>query len=553
VLQINLARLREKRMIKMAAVESEEKEREPFGRSQVDVKRRLSQLFSTPGGTACDEQQVDALVSELARGFLHSQRTGGDLSVGQLLNLFKESQIPGEPSDVADYLNYLGENVIRHSTQTASPRFIGHMTTALPYFVRPFGKLMTALNQNVVKAETSKSFTPYERQALAMIHRLIYNFPDTFYDHHIQNPASTLGLVVSGGTLANVTALWCARNAAFGPAEGFAGVEVEGLPATLQFYGYKGAVIIGSSILHYSIDKAADLLGIGTRGLVKVATDGRGRIDLRALRRVIAECHAQHKYIIALVGVAGATDCGAIDPLPEMAEIAREAGAYFHVDAAWGGSVLFSESHKHKLAGIEMADSVTIDGHKQLYLPMGIGMVALRDPHLARVIEKRARYIIRPGSIDLGKRSPEGSRPAMALFLHGALSIIGLKGYEILIDEGIRKAQYLVDRINARPEFELLMKPEINIVNYRFIPNNLRRPGWQLSPSDNQAINEFNVRLQKAQRRLGNSFVSRTVLDRTRHGDSIVALRAVIANPVTSEADLDAVLDDQVEIAAKLA
>jgi glutamate decarboxylase len=339
-------------MSKMAVVESEVSVRAPFEGPQVDVEEKLSRLFSMPGMAASGEQQADALVSELAQGFLRSERTGSDVGISQLLDLFKESKVPGEPSDVISYINYLRENVVRHSTQTSSPRFIGHMTTALPYFVRPFGKLMTAMNQNMVKAETSKSFTLYERQALAMIHRLIYNFSDTFYDRHIQSLESTLGLVVSGGTLANVTALWCARNAALCPADGFDGVEIEGLPAALQFYGYKGAVIIGSSTLHYSIDKATDLLSIGSRGLVKVQTDARGRIDLGALRRAIAECRRQRKCIIALVGVAGATDSGAIDPLPEMAEIAREANIHFHVDAAWGGSVLFSERHKYKLAGI---------------------------------------------------------------------------------------------------------------------------------------------------------------------------------------------------------
>jgi glutamate decarboxylase len=237
--------------------------------------------------------------------------------------------------------------------------------------------------------------------------------------------------------------------------------------------------------------------------------------------------------------------------------VAREAGAHFHVDAAWAGPLLFSRRHRERLAGIELADSVTIDGHKQLYMPMGLGMCVLRDPLAAKAIEKQARYIARAGSVDLGKRALEGSRPGNAMYLHAALHVIGRDGYEALLDEGIRKTRYLADSIRARPEFELLQEPTINILVYRYVPEEFRRAAaaCELSDADNLAIDDFNVRLQKAQRRAGHSFVSRTVISTTRcgTGSPTVALRAVIANPLTTESDIDAVLLDQLGIAARLA
>lgn len=221
-----------------------------------------------------------------------------------------------------------------------------------------------------------------------------------------------------------------------------------------------------------------------------------------------------------------------------------------------GRPTAFSEEHASKLGGIERADSVTIDGHKQLYLPMGIGVLALRDPKLAKAIEKQAPYILRANSIDLGKRSLEGSRPAMSLFLHAALNLLGRAGYEFLIDEGVRKTRHMANVISDRCEFELLIEPEMNILNYRYLPQSHRTRAArnQLTPSDNQFINHCNEQLQKAQRRMGKSFVSRTTLGSTRYGRCvrISVLRSVIANPLTTESDIDSILNEQVKIAAAL-
>ncbi len=143
---------------------------------------------------------------------------------------------------------------------------------------------------------------------------------------------------------------------------------------------------------------------------------------------------------------------------------------------------------------------------------MGIGMVFLRDPYLAASIEKQASYTMRKGSFDLGKRALEGSRPGMALFLHAGLKLIGLKGYEFLIDEGIRKTQYMAARISAMPEFELLAEPDTNLLIYRYAPEQFREAiaNKQLTEKDNEIINNFNEHLQKMQRHIGRTFISRT-------------------------------------------
>jgi len=501
------------------------------------------------------EREADAWVSSATEAFLRDPRISSEAELESLRDDFGSSDIPDLPAELGEYLDGLARGLVRHSVRVSAPRFVGHMTSALPFFMRPLARLMTAMNQNVVKVETSRAGSLHERQALGMLHRLVFGFGEDFYRARMQDDASTLGILASGGTVANLSALWCARNAALGPAEGFGGVEEEGLPAALAFHGFRRGVVIGSELLHYSVAKAMGVLGLGERSVVRVpvGTDLRVRPD--ALERAVRDCRSRGDRVLAVIGIAGTTESGSVDPLREMAGIAREAGAHFHVDAAWGGPLLFSERHRGRLDGIELADSVTIDGHKQLYLPMGIGMVLFRDAGLADAIEKHAKYIIRKGSMDLGRRSLEGSRPAMALFLHAALNLIGRRGYEHLIDEGIRKTSYLADALRSRPEFELLLEPQTNILLYRYLPPEHRaaaRAGG-LTDEDEKSIDAFNARLQRVQRRAGATFVSRTTLKKPGAGVPVVALRAVIANPLTTEADIDAVLADQAEIGSRLA
>src|SRR5690606_17196367 len=133
----------------------------------------------------------------------------------------------------------------------------------------------------------------------------------------------------------------------------------------------------------------------------------------------------------------GTTETGSVDPLHALADLAREYGTHFHVDAAWGAPTLFSSRHRHLLAGIERADSVTLDGHKQLYVPVGAGMLVFKDVKALSAVEHHANYVLRRGSRDIGKHTLEGTRAGMAMLVHSALRIIGRQGYELLIDQGI--------------------------------------------------------------------------------------------------------------------
>ncbi len=512
----------------------------------------LYRIFTVPEAPDSTLGSVDRAITDDVAGFLQNHIVAMERPLEEIEASFSNFAIPEEPTYVSDYTEFVKENLVAQSVHTAAPGFVGHMTSALPYFMLPLTRLMTALNQNLVKVETSKAFTPLERQVLAMLHHLIYRCPDAFYPPWIHNSQAALGTFCSGGTIANTTALWVARNRFFAPEAGFRGIAQEGLAKALRHKGIDGVAVLVSERGHYSLGKAADLLGIGRDNLVKVKTAENNRIDLKALRQECRRLQDQNIRPLALVGIAGTTETGNIDPLEAMADFARELGCHFHVDAAWGGPTLFSETHRHLLAGIDRADSVTIDAHKQLYVPMGAGMVVFKDPTAVSAIEHHAAYILRHGSKDLGSHTLEGSRPGKALLVHGGLSIMGRKGYELLIDLGIERARTFAGLIRQHPDFELTSEPELNILTYRCCPAATQQH-LATAPAAEQArvnalLDQVCQLLQKYQREAGKTFVSRTRLRLACYGEEITVLRSVLANPLTTDDILVSVLAEQCEI-----
>ncbi|MFB1055634.1 pyridoxal-dependent aspartate 1-decarboxylase PanP [Vibrio diabolicus] len=514
----------------------------------------LLKIFTVPEGPDSTLTKIDESLSRNLNQFLREHIVAEEKPLREIEKDFSSAQIPEQPEFVSDHTEHLLDTLVSHSVHTSSPSFIGHMTSALPYFLMPLSKIMIALNQNLVKIETSKAFTPLERQVLGMLHRLIYGQSDTFYDQWMHSANHSLGAFCSGGTIANITALWVARNKALRANGSFKGVEKEGLFKAMKHYGYDGLAVLVSERGHYSLKKAADVLGLGQEGLVAVKTDANNRIIVDDLKAKIVELEKQNIKPIAVIGVAGTTETGNVDPLPEIAEVCQAHGCHFHVDAAWGGATLMSNHHRHLLNGVEMADSVTIDAHKQLYIPMGAGMVLFKDPDAMKSIEHHAQYILRKGSKDLGSHTLEGSRSGMAMLVYAAMHIISRPGYELLIDQSIEKARYFADLIKQQDDFELVSEPELCLLTYRYLPPFIREPLAKAEGSQkeqlNELINELTQFIQKRQRETGKSFVSRTRLnpDQWQRMNTIV-FRVVLANPLTTKEILSSVLDEQREIA----
>ncbi|MFC1235632.1 pyridoxal-dependent aspartate 1-decarboxylase PanP [Vibrio sp. F74] len=513
----------------------------------------LLRIFTIPEAADSALTQIEAKLSQNLNEFLREHIVAEEKPLREIEKDFSEAAIPEVPVFVSDHTQHLLDTLVSHSVHTSAPSFIGHMTSALPYFLMPLSKIMIALNQNLVKIETSKAFTPLERQVLGMLHRLIYQQDDAFYEQWMHSAKHSLGSFCSGGTIANITALWVARNNALKADNEFNGVENEGLFNAMKHYGYEGLAILVSDRGHYSLKKAANILGIGQDSLIPIKTDDNNRLCTQALQEKIAELKQKNIKPFAIIGVAGTTETGNIDPIREIAEISQREGCHFHVDAAWGGATLMSNNHRHLLDGIELADSVTIDAHKQLYIPMGAGMVLFKNPDDMAAIEHHAEYILRKGSKDLGSHTLEGSRSGMAMLVYSSMHIISRPGYELLIDQSIEKAKYFSGLIKQQPDFELISEPELCLLTYRYVPA-LTAKALLVADKDqrkklHRLLNGLTKYVQKRQREEGKTFVSRTKLN-PHNWDKMntIVFRVVLANPLTTKDILQSVLDEQREI-----
>ncbi|PMM43305.1 pyridoxal-dependent aspartate 1-decarboxylase PanP [Vibrio splendidus] len=513
----------------------------------------LLRIFTVPEGPDSTLTQIEDKLSRNLNQFLREHIVAEEKPLREIEKDFSNAHIPEQPEFVSEHTEHLLDTLVSHSVHTSSPSFIGHMTSALPYFLMPLSKIMIALNQNLVKIETSKAFTPLERQVLGMLHRLIYQDNDQFYSRWMHSANHSLGAFCSGGTIANITALWVARNNALKAQGSFKGVEKEGLFKAMKHYDYEGLAILVSERGHYSLKKAADVLGIGQEGLVSVKTDNNNRICTDDLRIKIEQLKQNKIKPFAVIGVAGTTETGNIDPLRDIAEVCAESDCHFHVDAAWGGATLMSNNHRHLLDGIELADSVTIDAHKQLYIPMGAGMVLFKKPDAMTAIEHHAQYILRKGSKDLGSHTLEGSRSGMAMLVYASMHIISRPGYELLIDQSINKARYFADLIKQQSDFELVSEPELCLLTYRYVPESVKAALQKANAKDrvdlNELLNDLTKFIQKKQRETGRSFVSRTRLNPEDWAHQpIIVFRVVLANPLTGNDILSSVLEEQREI-----
>jgi glutamate/tyrosine decarboxylase-like PLP-dependent enzyme len=337
-------------------------------------------------------------------------------------------------------------------------------------------------------------------------------------------PAGAGGHLVTGGAMANLVALKAARDALMPEA------QADGVRRPVAVYASEEA--------HAVIARAADILGIGRSAVRVVPADDAGRMRADVLEEMLGGDDAQP---MAIVGTAGTTATGAIDPLPQLAELARRYGTWLHVDAAYGGGAVLAETLRPLLAGIEDADSIAVDPHKWLYVNTPAGCVLLREhQRLADAFAAQASYVwlaeeARQG-IDIAQTGPDFSRGFLALKVWLSLLAHGTEAYGRRIAHDAELASYLGELVTAHPDFELLCPPSLSICCFRHV-----RPG--LGDAELNALNE---RLMTAVQADGRVYPSNAVV----HGR--FGLRACIVNYRTEADEMELLLDVAAEHAARL-
>jgi glutamate/tyrosine decarboxylase-like PLP-dependent enzyme len=397
-----------------------------------------------------------------------------------------------------------------------SPRFWGYVSPPGTEVGALADWLAAGLNQNLTSWRSAPGATLVELQVIDWI-REIVGFP-----------RGSAGLLTSGGSIANLAGLAAAREAAFPAAHEVGRRGLRAAPG-------RPLVLYASEQAHHSVLKAVALLGIGTDQVRSLPTDRRLRLDPRALREALRTDRRARLRPFCVVANAGSVETGAVDPLRELARICRRERLWLHVDACYGGFAILAPSARPLLRGIGLADSLALDPHKWLYAPLDAGCVLYRDPGPARrAFRLDASYTRTFGRSALENfafwdHGPELSRRFRALKIWMTLKYHGVDAVARAIEEDIRLARALERRVLASPRLELLVRGDLSIVCFRYVPGGARRPESDLERLNHEVL----LGLQRE----GRAFVSNA---RVR---GRFALRACIINYRTTEADLDLLVD----------
>jgi aromatic-L-amino-acid decarboxylase len=429
----------------------------------------------------------------------------------ELEALFDEP-LPQEGAGFGEIFERIGRDLIPHAMNIPSPRYFGLFNpTPLPVAVWA-DAVASALNQNGAAWRNSPSLSVVEARVLRWLCQLVGYGPESF------------GTLTSGGSEANLVGLKCARDRAVEGARDH-GLRAQGSDKKL--------VVYASEQCHYSFVKGVDILGLGRGNLRKIDTDERFHIRTDLLRSAIERDLAEGHTPVCVAGAAGATSTGVVDPLDELADLAREYGLWFHVDAAYGGALAFSEKHKWRLRGIERADSVAFDPHKWMFVPFECGALLVRGG--GRVL--RDAFDITPEYLseerggadveyDFFRYGQLGTRRGMALKVWAALKSLGVRGYAEVVDRQIDLVNYLAARFDELEEFERVGEVETALCCARFLPAWAR----EQSPAEQD---ELQRALQQRVERSGGAWLATTVL----HGRR--ALRVNVNSFLTERRHID--------------
>jgi L-2,4-diaminobutyrate decarboxylase len=403
-------------------------------------------------------------------------------------------------------LDHLLADVLAGSTHQHHPGFVGQQLSTPPPFVGPVSMLAAILNNSAAIFEGAPVAVALERRVVTwMIRKVGYGEQAT-------------GILTSGGSLGALTALLAMRQAK--------------MSSDIWHHGLWGAqpgAVLVCREAHYCNRRACAILGLGERFVLPVETDAHFAMDLDSLKAAYQQACSLGARPLAVVANAGSTATGTYDDLEAIAGFSEEHDLWFHVDAAHGGSTLLSSRYAPLLRGIDRADSIVWDAHKMMLMPSLCTAVLFRNrAHLDHTFRQQATYLLSGPTAawyEPAGRNFETTKPAMVLPLYVALRTLGVTFFGEYIDYVYDLARAFADELQSRQDFELLVRPQSNIVCFRV----------RATPEEADALQ---LRLREAVNLQGRFFIMRTTMR------GATWLRIVLMNPATRLGDLRALVDE---------
>ncbi|XP_068123321.1 cysteine sulfinic acid decarboxylase isoform X2 [Hyperolius riggenbachi] len=433
-------------------------------------------------------------------------------------------QSNGESQDTL--LRYC-RDIIKLSVKTGHPRFFNQLFSGLDRHALT-GRIITeTLNTSQYTYEVAPVFVLMEDEILRTMRSFIgWNNGD--------------GIFCPGGSISNMYAMNIARF------QRFPHCKERGLQALPRL------TLFTSEESHYSVQKGAAFLGIGTDNVILVKTDDRGKIKPEDLEHKIQKAKSEGYVPFLVSTTCGTTVLGAFDPLSDIADVCQQHGLWLHVDAAWGGSALLSNRYRHLLNGIERADSVTWNPHKLLGVGLQCSAFLLRDTTglLERCHSAKADYLFQTDKFyslnyDTGDKSIQCGRRVDCLKLWLMWKALGTKGLEKRVDRALENARYLVEEMKKRKGFSLVMEPEFVNVCFWYVPPSLRSQVH--SPDYWDKLGKVAPVLKERMMKKGTMMVGYQP-----HGKKVNFFRQIVVNPEVNKEDLDFFLDEIERLAEDL-
>lgn len=411
-------------------------------------------LTSSPESHAAYREAIARAMDALCRA-LPSRPYSGK-SPASLASLFKEEMLPEE--GVSDDLIWRRvRNVINNSVMVTHPNTMAHLHCPPLIAAQAAEVIINGLNQSMDSFDQAPAATVLEESLVSWL------------CGEAGLGAGSGGIFTSGGTQSNYMGLLLARDWSVKEKWNW-NAPTQGLPPEAPRMR-----ILCSEAAHFTVEKSAAQLGLGTESVVRVATDESFRMRPEALNSALEKLRDTCLIPMAIVATAGNTDFGSIDPLPEIAGIAKGVDAWFHVDAAYGSALLFSGRYRDRIKGIELADSVSMDFHKLFWQPISCAAFLLRDRTKFESMKMNADYLNpeahqQMGIPNLVTRSLATTRRFDALKLWVSLQTLGRKKLGEMIDRTMDLASHAAEFIRNHAQLELMHEPGFGCVVFRYVP-----------------------------------------------------------------------------------